>query len=1254
MRLWALAATLPVITAAPALPARAQATASVFGLVSPPDRAAASPGGLAVAVNDAGEVMVVYKGHDAENHIVPFSALRVGNEWRHAVVPMPELGQYASSLSLRGLVGGGPEDGFHLVATHYGAIYYWHWQNGVWSAPEMVAHGKGGLTSAGVALDAQHQPVIVWTVTRFHYLRRVGGQWQDTQLTPAIAQRRVGPIWTEAAGVPRLMGVRLGIPLVVSLPANADPGVAGNWVVAPAAEPAQCASVVPQTVPHVECGLDWPHQLVFATWEQRERLTVAWAPVGATAAGQWQSAEIPLPEKATVSGYRLVSNGRGGVGLLVTALQGGEPSVTFHWLGGSGPSAALPLLRPGTDTEASVFRRVESGTLNLAIDDQGVAHVALVAMKRGEVPADLARLWYATVTGGGTATTGPEVTGSGTTEMGREGPAPDFTVAILTPAGGAESLRVPYRDLLRPVIEVTNRGAEYYGDLWIEADIDGALLRLRVPDESNHRLPLYKRGEKRKYYLPEVDYLPTYQADAVPPAVTYDHGQKRARVNLNTGLGRKLMAVRVDPDEAIPEADEDNNRVEVEYVVSDGRAVVDRERLAANRLVLGLNDAGVLLPPRLLGNTQLLRAGYVQRPTRLDVVIGNPRLAGFFLNMEVAVSLDDQEIARQTVPFLDRDPNLISRYLGQTIIYDPVRPKPDLSGAMLHFPVDLTAVAEGQHQLRVVVDPDDQLGDLKLENNVAELDFRVRPPGGTLQVRVVDFAEPHAPVSNALVVLQDLWIGWTDEQGRVEIPDVPGAEYGGDSLWAERTDPEPRFFQGYAGAFAVTSNQESAVAIQLERALTLVGDVRVARTQQLLEDESVEVFVCEQDLFLPGRTQGPHYTIPNVPPGQHTIVAGAYGYRTAETVAQARRTGPNTDECRVDLELVPGERMTVTGQVLEEGGGPLAGALVWLQEGPRATETDANGNYRLERVAVGPGDTVWANAPSHTTASLATGPLTAGQVLALEPLRLGRIAEHFKSVDFDATTWAICEQTAAAGDIPAITVDTRFGTFQGALGLRYHTTGGQAGVDVDQVLVWIEGGQLIQGGVSAEVGLDSLTGVDLDVLKVGPMKDLLDGYGRVFTVVKGINKLADLLTGSVDPSQMHRNGKVTATYTTHTGTEYTQDPLLDIPTSTDVPLAVTFQGGGATKVRVDFIELHDGANPDQVIRAEWYSPGFAVFNVGRHFDLATLEVRLKVAVLNDRLDTGVLGNTSRNLITWKPDQDNWLRIAGYAYEVSYE
>ncbi len=187
--------------------------------------------------------------------------------------------------------------------------------------------------------------------------------------------------------------------------------------------------------------------------------------------------------------------------------------------------------------------------------------------------------------------------------------------------------------------------------------------------------------------------------------------------------------------------------------------------------------------------------------------------------------------------------------------------------------------------------------------------------------------------------------------------------------------------------------------------------------------------------------------------------------------------------------------------------------------------------------------------------------------------------------------------------------------------------------------------------MSSEFGLSDLIGIDLDTLAVGPMDTLLNGYGRLFRGIDGVNKLAEWYYGPQDPSMLNRSNKITANYISHTGVEQPQEPLIDIPTSTDIPVAMTFAGGGTTVVRVDFIEIRDGASTPKVIRAEWYSPGFCVFRVGQEFDLANLEVELRVAVLNERLQPGVLGNSSRNRILWRPNQDRWLRVEGYNYSV---
>jgi hypothetical protein len=311
-------------------------------------------------------------------------------------------------------------------------------------------------------------------------------------------------------------------------------------------------------------------------------------------------------------------------------------------------------------------------------------------------------------------------------------------------------------------------------------------------------------------------------------------------------------------------------------------------------------------------------------------------------------------------------------------------------------------------------------------------------------------------------------------------------------------------------------------------------------------------------------------------------------------------------------------------------------------------DTDAGGNYRLERVAAGQPGTVSASATDHALVSVDTGNIAAGQTCTVPTIHLPKIERKFKSVDFDATTWAIAEQTKSAGGAPTFKVNTKFGAYKGALGLTYHVAAGQTVADVDEILLWFEGGTFIQGGVSSEVGIESLVGFQIDELKVGGLKDVIEGVGRVCTVLDGINKLAAFLQGDIDPSQMQRNHEVTATYTTHTGAKPESEPLINIPTSTDIPVAVTFQGGGATIVRIDKIELSDGTNT-KTLRPEWYSPGFAVYRVNTPLDLSKLNIYLYLVALNSRLETGVLGNTAQNRITWKPGQSNWLRIEGFKY-----
>ncbi|HEY3397300.1 MAG TPA: hypothetical protein VGM19_06510 [Armatimonadota bacterium] len=1215
----------------------------------------------ALAADANGRVMVVYLGKGPDAKWKLYSLLNSGGSWAQTALPMPPTGAYPSELTPLQLVSRTPADGFHLIAGYYSHLYYWHWKAGSWSPCEQVT--EGGALGAGLAVDASLQPLIARSSTRFRLYRKVGQTWPETVLPPATAQHSLPAIYAGQRGRPVLFGLSRKTPLIACQAPGHDLGQAADWQYLPPGASTGWTSAVPTATTRDRWALDWPHQRAYAAWPLTAGLRVGSAPVGATTATDWQTSEITLPEHTTLRDGTLgvASSGYGAVALAYQCLAAGAPSLHFHWLSATGPGPDLAPDRPGTQTEASVFVSMATDSLGLSVAPSGTAYLVVKAVKRGEIPAGTARLFFCSVTGGGSSPHDPDAGGgatAGTTGGATEpeGPQPDFTVAVDTPdqALTAGVLRLTYtgdRNGMTPRLQITNQGAQYFGDLKIKAVIDGAVFNVTLPDESGHQLPLFTRGQTKSVYLPRILYETAYQATP-PPTTTYTIGVpgKPQTVRLYSGLGRKRLSVTVDPDNAITEADETNNAAQLDYTLYDGRNVNDRRKPAAGATVYGLNDLAVTLP-RLLGNTQLLTAGYVQRPTRFDVLVVNPLRAGVFPGATVVLSLDGRELARQTVPPLDRLPNLVLGLMGPTRYYGQ-QPKPDTSGVMLHFPVDLTAVAEGNHTLQVVVDPEDQFADLQRDNNTATLDFRVRPPGGTVRVHVKDFTNPNVPVAGAFVNLKSWWVGWTDAHGLETIPDVPAGTYGPETILGQRESP-PRYYPGTTAAFTVVNNQPVDVSLVLERSITLVGDVRVAGTGALLTDEGISVGIADPDLVLNAQINGAHYRLEDVPPGRHRLLAGAYGYVTLDTTTTAARA-TGTDECRLDLTLTDGPRATVTGTVQEKissTGTPraLAGALVWLQEAPRGAETDASGHYIFTRVVAGPDYTVCAMAQNHADASAGLAALISGQTATAPPLVLPQIQQKLTTIDFDATTWALCEEAPAMGDIAAIRVDTKLGAFKGALGLMSHTAVGSPQAHADYLLLWLEGGNFCEGGVSSTLSVESLTGVELDTLKVGPMKDLIEGMGKVFTVVQGINKLADWLYGDLDPSQIHRNNEITATYTTHTGTEFKQDPLIDLPTSLEVPVAMTFVGGGTTIVRVDHILLSDSSGQKKRIVAEWYSPGFAVFKLDQDVDLPSAEVKLEVAVLNDRQSSGLLGNASRNLIHWKPGQAHWLRISGYQY-----
>jgi hypothetical protein len=1182
--------------------------------------------------------MVVYLGRGPDNKWGFFSVLQTqGAGWQQSALPMlPGRLAYPSEWTARQLIAGPPEGGYHFIGSYSGKVYYWHWQNGHWSSPELVT--DEGSSGTGIALDSSGAPVIASSSTRFRYFRKVGGQWQKVQLSPALSQVSLPSIVTGANGGPHLLGMYRGVPVVATLPAGKDPTQESNWIITPTGNREGWSSALPTSGP-VQVALDWPHQRVWAVWVLQKTspylflLRIGWAPVGATSAAQWQSAAIDLPEHASFMDNRLVSDGYGHVGLAYVYLLNGDRSLHFRWLGSNGPGPDLELVRPGTQTEACAFSNMVGGSVNVGLDRGGQAHVVVRAVKRGEVPANQDRLFYATVTGGGLATS--EEPGGATTtgEAVSESPKPDFVVSIPEPTPG-ENLRIGY-DSLRPRAEITNQGAQYFGDLWLEANQDGAKVRIHIPDPSGHRLPLFTRGQKKTVYLPAMSFSRTPDPQYPPSAVSYEQSAAIYKhVTTATGLGRKLISVTVDPDNQVDEADEDNNSAQAEYRVYDGRNTADREKGPDGKYIYGLNDLA-LVQAQLKSNTPLWRAGYLQRPTQLQTVVTNPRLAGFFAKIEVALSLDGQEIGRRTVDLLDNKFNLWSGALTQTVVYGAATPKPDLSGAVLDFPVDLTQVTEGNHKLRVVVDPEDKFGDRHRENNTVEINFKVRGPGGTLRVQVVDKDDGITPINRALVSLRALWAQLTDATGGLEIPDVPPGNYDGKALAADRTGDDPRYYPSYASPFAVTANQTTTVTVPLEKAVVIVGDVYDTSTNALLTGDLVNVAVEDADFYHPTYVNGPHYQILDVPPGERTIRAGAYSFRETQVTQEVHR-GPQ-GQARVDLRLQPGPRAVVEGTVLDEATNrPIADASVWLNGAPRSAMTDAQGRFRLDRVAANTDYQAMATAENYTLESTTTGRLTEGQTKTLPPLKLAKVSSRLTSLDFHAITWADFEGTSTGKG--SFKVRVKYGQFDASLAMLYRTTTGRPGVDVDQVVVGVTPGPWCESRVSTYAA-PGIVCMALQEAKAGA-NDLWNG--NLLTLGQRIKSVYDYATGKFDPAQLGTEGTVVGSYTSQSENKYTpQVSVFGLPVSEGLwGFSAT---EGTTTVRVDKVEVTDGATT-KTVSQQWFSPSLAAYQIGGHFDQDKLEVRIYLKVMNQNLSVGPLYANSENVITWKPMQNKWARM----------
>ena len=1253
--------------------------------ISDPDTPAMSNPSV-IATNDQCQVMVVYNAkQDGTIHL--YSALNSGGSWQTSEVPLPADHDTWYSSDLHDLAAHGSQ--FALLLERGNDYYYALWSDGSWSTPQEI---PSSYRSQRMNFDAEGN-LIFFKHSDKEIIRLVGDQFESLTLPqqvldPGSAQRV--SIYRGRTGAIHIVGVvscaRL-VPTIVSLPASADAMQTENWVFNPSSS-SDYSTVVGSS--HRQLVVDWPNQTVWGGWEDEDTLYVAHAPLGATTEAEWQSSEIALPEGFEIHDYRLASSGAGAVGVVYIMinwdLDPTEWRLVFRWLLPTGVGEPINLVRPGTQTEAAQFTEIKKP--NLAIGPDGTAHVVAVAKKRGEGLDGVWRVYYARVAGGAVVASEPGVTG-GAEQVDvvqceyevaeEEGAKPDLVATI--ELGGQPTVRDGktihrHRSSVHYVhfdVTITNNGAEYYGDLWADVIADGALWHYHFPDDSNGMQQMLERGEsKRLIGSLEYEFRPQEGWEPPEEEVTYPY---HFSVKMYSGLGLKNITVTVDPDNLIDEENEDNNVAELQYEVSDGRTSEDRievDLADGTKRNVGYNDLAILTTELFANTPTAPHVGLVQRPTEARVIVGNPRHARFFLNVPVVVLFDGEEIFHQVIPLVDDDPPL-DEYQEEWLDLTNAIPSPyeteDFAAAFT-VPVDLTNVTVGEHTLTFMVDPDDKFADLDRTNNNYSTTFKVREPGGTLKITVQD-SDNGTALSKARVLLPGLFWGKCDENGYIEIPDVPPREYAAEELWAYRHWPEPRYGEQRVGDnFTIENNQEEQVTINLELPAHVIVEVLDEETGEAIT-ESPNVVLDHLEETWTGRqvyayarpiVQGDEVHFMDIPPGECNFTAGAYAYETVTTRIDVRRYVNGT--CHVNITLPHAPRGTIAGTVANFDGDQIKDVKVWLNGAPRSAETDNEGHYEITEVEASRNYQVISYKPSYESARNMSGNVSEGVTQTVD-LKMCEITQKSKSLSFDAITWAMLESypgfKIGKGSSKSVKVSAEYGKFHATLGMLYHAVQGQDEVVVDEIVAGIQGDVFWQEDVTYEYSL-------LDLISAGAGKAAGGVVGQIWGKIAGkiatkaaamlvkstkpINAVYDYFHGDIDYQQLH-DGEVVGSFTTHTGDEYQSATLIDIPS---LPFSPGMYGG-QTVVRCDIVEVGvtdaDGyTNTIMESRRRFYSPKMAIYHVGEEMnqtELENLEVTFYITVLNQNLKPGPLYANSKNVLIWKPMKDKGLRFEPRLY-----
>ncbi len=240
-------------------------------------------------------------------------------------------------------------------------------------------------------------------------------------------------------------------------------------------------------------------------------------------------------------------------------------------------------------------------------------------------------------------------------------------------------------------------------------------------------------------------------------------------------------------------------------------------------------------------------------------------------------------------------------------------------------------------------------------------------PGATIQVR-----------NSFIVVATSI----TDSNGGYNFPNLAPDTY---TVTASAPD-----YQRQAQSASVTSNQVTVVNFALiSNPGTISGTVTDAITTNPIPDTTVAVFQGSTLIDSALTDVNGNYTIPDLAPGDYTVLAIAQGYQAAflaETVTAGATTVAN-----FALNSNPG---TIAGIVTDTcTGNPVPGALISVTQGSTIVGfglTDASGNYSIDTLA--PGNytvtAVHKNSLSESSAATVTANMTTIVNFSLTPAAL--------------------------------------------------------------------------------------------------------------------------------------------------------------------------------------------------------------------------------------------------------------------------